>query len=179
MGLRTIADHIMDITQNSFKAEAKKITLTIEENKNWFCFQVEDDGCGMDDEQLKTAFDPFYTTRDHRIRKFGLGLPFLKQAAEATGGAVEIRSAKGAGTFVKACFDTNHVDCQSIGDLAGCLSTLILSATDVELQVNRFKDGKTYFISSGELKKYLPDFSSVKAIKIVYEIIEELEESIK
>ncbi|MGB9820215.1 MAG: ATP-binding protein [Pseudothermotoga sp.] len=178
MGLRTIADHIMDIVQNSLNAGASKIILTIEQNKNWFCFQVEDNGKGMDQEQLFRIFDPFYTTRDPRIRRVGLGLPFLKQAAEATGGNVQIKSTKGVGTTVKACFDTSHVDCQEIGELSDSISTLLISSNDVELIVCRSKDGRVYTVSNIELKELLKDLSSPFAIKLVYQAIEELEKSI-
>ncbi|MFN3283857.1 MAG: sensor histidine kinase [Pseudothermotoga sp.] len=178
MGLRTISDHIMDIVQNSFNAGATKLTKTIEQNKNWFCFQVQDNGKGMDQEQLSRIFDPFYTTRDPRIRRVGLGLPFLKQAAEMTGGKIEVKSTKGVGTIVKACFDTNHVDCQEIGDLSDSLSTLLISSNDVELTVYRSKDTRSYSISNAELRELLKDLSSPFAIKFVYQVVEELEKSV-
>ncbi len=178
MGLRTISDHIMDIVQNSLNAGASRIILRIEQNKNWFCFEVEDNGRGMDEEQLHKIFDPFYTTRDPRVRRVGLGLPFLKQAAEATGGSVKVESVKGVGTTVRACFDTNHVDCQDIGELSDSISTLLLSSNDVELVVYRYKDERSYTISSSQLKELLKDFSSPSAMKLVYEAVEELEKSI-
>lgn len=178
MGLRTISDHIMDIVQNSFNAGASKVTLTIEQNKNWFCFEVQDNGKGMDQEQLSRIFDPFYTTRDPRIRKVGLGLPFLKQAAEMTGGFVEVKSTKGFGTIVKACFDTDHVDCQEIGNLSDSICTLLISSNDVELTVYRSKDTRSYFVSNTQLRELLKDLSSPFAIKFVYQVVEELEKSV-
>ncbi|MEJ5228468.1 MAG: ATP-binding protein [Pseudothermotoga sp.] len=178
MGLRTIADHIMDIVQNSFNAQATKIYLKIEQNQNWFCFEVKDNGKGMDELQLQKVFDPFYTTRDPRIRRVGFGLPFLKQAAEATGGTVQIQSTKGLGTIVKACFDTSHIDCQEIGNLADAISTLLLTSNDIELVVYRSKDGNEYSVSNTQLKEFLKDLSSPVAMKFVYEAVEELERSI-
>ena len=35
----------------------------------------------MDDDLQKQVFDPFITTRPHTIRRFGLGLPLLRQNA--------------------------------------------------------------------------------------------------
>ncbi|AEH50159.1 ATP-binding protein [Pseudothermotoga thermarum] len=180
MGLRTIADHIMDIVQNSFNAGATRIVLTIIENSSGtFYFKVEDNGRGMDEEELQKVFDPFYTTRDHRIRKVGLGLPFLKYAAELTGGKVSIQSQKGVGTIVEATFNTRHVDCQDVGDLAGTISTLLLMANDVELVVKRFKDEEGYQLSSSELKQKFGDLSSPIVMKVVFDLIEELEASLK
>ncbi len=180
MGLRTIADHIMDIVQNSFSAQATKVVLTIEEKQDGtFKFRVEDNGKGMDEEQLQKVFDPFYTTRDPRIRRVGLGLPFLKQAAEMSGGRVILQSKKGVGTVVEAVFNTHHIDCQEIGDLATAISTLILMANDVEFVVNRTKDNDGYTICTDELKQKLGDLTSPLAMGIVFDVVKELEMSLK
>lgn len=176
MGLRTIVDHVMDIVQNSFKAQAKKIVLKIVQTKGSFCFTVEDDGVGMSEEELKKVFDPFYTTRDPKIRRVGLGLPFLKQAAEATNGYVVLESEKGRGTKVTACFNTNHVDCQEIGDIVGCIVTLLIGTSEgVELCVERCYENECYSVSTSQLMGTFKDLSSPVVIKVLYELVEQLE----
>ncbi len=180
MGLRTIADHIMDIVQNSFNANASKVTLTIiEKDDGTFRFKIEDNGKGMDEQELQRIFDPFYTTRDPKIRRVGLGLPFLKQAAELSGGNVSVQSKKGVGTVVEAVFNTRHIDCQEVGNLADAISTLILMANDVEFVVKRFKDGDSYCVSNVELKQMLGELTSPVVIKFVFELMTELEASLK
>jgi signal transduction histidine kinase len=59
---------------------------------------VEDTGSGMDARQCERAFDPLYTTKESGS---GLGLSFVKRAAEAQGGTVTLTSAVGRGTTVE------------------------------------------------------------------------------
>ncbi|MGB9790562.1 ATP-binding protein [Thermotoga caldifontis] len=179
MGLRSIVDHVMDIVQNSFKAQAKKVRLRIAQSENRFCFTVEDDGVGMTQEEISKVFDPFYTTRDPKVRRVGLGLPFLKQAAEATGGHVKLESEKGKGTRVTACFNTDHIDCQEIGDVVGCLVTLLTGTPEgVELCVERCYKNDCYTLTTTQLMEVLGDLSSPMVIRTLYEVVEELEKGL-
>lgn len=59
---------------------------------------VQDNGSGMDARQCERAFDPLYTTKESGS---GLGLAFVKRAAEAQGGTVTLTSAVGRGTTVE------------------------------------------------------------------------------
>ncbi len=77
-------------------------------------FTVTDNGCGMDDELLSKVRDPFTTTAR---KATGLGLSFLCQAAEQTGGEVEIRSQVGEGTCVETRFGHSHWDRAPLGNL--------------------------------------------------------------
>ncbi|HBT38757.1 MAG: Histidine kinase [Thermotoga sp. 50_1627] len=179
MGLRTIVDHVMDIVQNSFKAGARNVHLKISQTRDTFCFTVEDDGVGMTREELERVFDPFYTTRDPKVRRIGLGLPFLKQATEATGGFVKLESEKGKGTTVTACFNTSHVDCQEVGDLVGCLVTLLTGTPEgVQLCVERCYEDACYEISTSRLIEIFSDLSSPVVIRSLYEVMDQMEKSL-
>jgi len=57
---------------------------------------VEDDGCGMNREQMERIFDPFYTTKS-KGGGTGLGLSVVYSIVGASGGHVEVRSAPGQG----------------------------------------------------------------------------------
>ncbi len=50
----------------------------------------------MDEETVKKVIDPFVTSRT--TRKVGLGIPLLKEAAEACNGSFELTSTLGKGT---------------------------------------------------------------------------------
>lgn len=123
--MRDLSMHVLDIAQNSVKAEAKTvwISLTVDE-RQWLTMVFTDDGCGMSPELLAKVTDPFTTTRT--TRKVGLGIPLLKENAELTGGTVTIRSAPGAGTTLTATFNLRHIDCPPMGALCDTLLTLVV-----------------------------------------------------
>jgi PAS domain S-box-containing protein len=61
-------------------------------------FEVEDKGCGMTPETISRMFEPFYTTKP---RGRGLGLAAVQDIVRRHHGALQIRSAPGAGTTVR------------------------------------------------------------------------------
>ncbi|MHB8105940.1 MAG: ATP-binding protein [Candidatus Cryosericum sp.] len=152
--MRTIADHILDIASNSVTAGATDIWLDIDEDpaKHLYVFAVRDNGRGMDADVRSHVFDPFFTTRSHAIRRFGLGLPFLKENAELTGGGVDLKSVPGEGTALKAVFHTDHVDCLPLGDLASTIFALLISGDGVRWHVRRAEGSLAYAVSTEELQ---------------------------
>ena len=67
------------------------------EPKEFVCLSVTDRGVGMDEETLKKAIEPFYTTKGVG-RGTGLGLSMVKGLAEQSGGFFKLHSKKGDGT---------------------------------------------------------------------------------
>lgn len=120
-----LALHILDIVQNSIRAKAEKIEITISENpeNDLFVIKILDDGMGMDETQVQLVTDPFYTTRT--TRKVGMGIALLKQCAEQTGGSLELSSQKGSGTILEAKLKHRHIDRPILGDIAGTMTLLI------------------------------------------------------
>lgn len=123
--MRDLSMHVLDIAQNSVKANAKTVSIsfTVDENR-WLTLLFEDDGCGMSPDFLAKVTDPFTTTRT--TRKVGLGIPLLKENAELTGGTVTIESELGVGTTLKATFNLNHIDCPPMGKMCDTLLTLVV-----------------------------------------------------
>jgi hypothetical protein len=149
--------HIMDIFQNSIKAESSCISLDIEEDtmKNLLTVVIRDNGKGIEDTMLDKVTDPFFTTRT--TRKVGLGLSLLKQNVERTGGTFLLNSQKGEGAIVSACFISNHPDMLPTGDVAGAV---LLSATgnpQIDFIYHHRKDSKEYTFSTVEIKKVLDE----------------------
>lgn len=127
--MRDLSMHVLDIVQNSIKAEASLITVLFNRSTdNVLTFTVTDDGCGMSEAFLAKVTDPFTTTRT--TRKVGLGIPMLKQSAEMAGGTFSLTSRVGEGTTISASFDLSHIDCIPMGELCDSLLTLIILNPD-------------------------------------------------
>jgi len=146
----TLADLVTDITQNGAESGGDVIELMILENhdsletasrgKGEFRFTVKDNGKGMTEEELKRAQDPFVTDGiKHPNRKVGLGIPFLMQTAESSGGGWKMDSSKGKGTEVSAWFDLGNVDTPPLGDITGMIRTILLLEGPKEIVIHRIR----------------------------------------
>ena len=57
--MRELSLNILDIAQNSVRAEAKNIEIALLEDENgWLTFRITDNGKGMDDETVRRVSDP-------------------------------------------------------------------------------------------------------------------------
>lgn len=169
--MNNLSFHITDIAGNCVRAGATGIVLSIEEKKNRISICIADNGCGMDKETLDAVTDPFYTTRT--TRKVGLGIPFLIQNAEQTGGSVSIKSEAGKGTEVKACFIASHIDCPPWGDLSGTVAMLITGNPEINIVFSYHSENIDYAISSEAIKEVMDDIplSHPKVMLLVKDMI--------
>jgi PAS domain S-box-containing protein len=69
---------------------------------NYLCVSVTDTGTGMDEETLKRAMEPFFTTKGVG-KGTGLGLPMVHGMAEQSGGKLLLKSELGRGTSAELC----------------------------------------------------------------------------
>ncbi len=150
--------YVLDITMNSVRAGATRITITLREDGDWLWFTVEDNGCGMTEEQLKKLTDPFFTTR--KTRKVGLGIPFLKMLAEMTDGYVRVTSvhesvSENHGTKTEAKFGRNHIDFLPLGDIVETVKTLIQGAPSVDFTFEHIFDNGKVELSCAALREML------------------------
>lgn len=153
--MRELSLNVLDIAQNSISANSSLVEIEAFENtsKHELALNVFDNGKGMNEEQLASVRDPFFTTR--KTRKVGLGVPLFKMAAEMTGGSFQIESEVGKGTIVKAFFKTDHLDFTPLGDMTGTLVTLITMNENVDF-VYRFKrDEKEFTLDTRQLREIL------------------------
>lgn len=180
--MRTIADHVLDIASNSVTAGATQIWLDIDYNPSGhlFVFTVRDNGCGMDAERRTRVFDPFFTTRPHNIRRFGLGLPFLKENTELTGGGIDLKSVSGEGTTLRATFHTDHIDCLPLGDLASSFFALLISDDGVRWHIRRVEASLAYTVGTEELRAVFSseEMSDPQAQMLLLEFLREQERDV-
>ena len=173
--MKDIALHIMDIAQNSVRAKATEIGITIEEcqSKNILSVTISDNGSGMSEEVVKKAVDPFYTSRT--TRKVGMGLPLFKMNAEMSGGGLKILSEPGKGTEVKATFMYDHIDRPPMGDIGGTIALLMSGNPGIDFFFRYSYREKEWDLSTPDLKDALGDTSvnDLKVVKYLKEMINE------
>ena len=171
--MQDLSLHILDIAENSIKAEASKITIIINESKkkNLFTLEVKDNGKGMNNDMLKHAEDPFHTTRT--TRKVGLGIPLLSQAAKDCEGDMQIETEKGVGSRIKASFQHNHIDRKPLGDITATIIVLIAGNPQRDFIFQIIREDEELLIDTAHLKKDLEDLpiNSPDVIKIIKETI--------
>ncbi len=176
--MKELSLHILDIVQNSIKANASLIELQINENnaKNILEITIIDNGCGMDEETVKNVTNPFFTTRT--TRKIGLGLPLLEEAALRCNGNFKITSEINVGTTVYCSFEKNNIDRSPIGDMATTIMTLLNSIENWELIYIHTVDDKRFDFSTVKIKEIL-DGASINSPEILLWIKEYVAESVQ
>ncbi len=162
--------HILDICQNSIKADANLITIIIEEdiNNNFYKIIIGDDGNGMSEKTLSEFSDPFFTTRS--TRKVGMGVPLFKMAAKMCNGSFNVDSILEKGTVISAIFEHNHIDRAPLGDIDETLMILILNERDIDVYYEHIFNNKKYIFDTREIRKVLnnipfTDYSVIMWIK--------------
>ena len=157
--MKELSLNILDIAQNSIKAGAKRLDISLDRRGSWLTVSIADDGVGMSPEFAAAAADPFTTTRT--TRKVGMGLPLFKLAAEQTGGSFSIKSSQASaehpahGTTVTATFDTNHVDCEPLGDITSTVLTLIQGNPELSLTYTDRSEASELRLSTDEMREVL------------------------
>ena len=153
--MKELSLHILDIAKNSVKAKANLIEVIIneDEEKNLLSIGINDNGCGMTEEFLKTVRDPFSTTRT--TRKVGMGIPLFEAASQQCGGKLDITSEVGVGTKVTATFELNHIDRAPLGDMPGTMKTLIWGSPEIDFLYRHTKNGQEFTLDTREIKQVL------------------------
>lgn len=153
--MQELSMNILDIAENSVRAGASLIEITVEErlSEDLLTVTIADNGCGMTEAQLENVIDPFYTTRT--TRKVGLGVPFFKMAAELTGGSFAIDSTVGKGTLIFAKFIRSSIDRMPLGDINETIATLIHCNPKIDFVYTRFLDNDAMQLDTREFRRIL------------------------
>ncbi|MFO7660292.1 MAG: ATP-binding protein [Candidatus Cloacimonadaceae bacterium] len=177
--MQDLSLHLLDIIENSVRARARSIRIRIisDSQQNVLRFIVEDDGCGMDSETLEMAQDPFYTSKEERTKKVGLGIPLFKQNAEFCNGSFTISSEPCLGTVLKADFERDNIDRLPLGNLKDTLLGAIVGHQDIDFYINLICRDKgkeqSFHFDTEAIKEELGD------IPLTYpDVIEYIEQSL-
>lgn len=153
--MNELALYLLDIVQNSFRANAKNVVIELLEKQddNLLEIGIKDDGNGINEGKIKELTNPFYTTR--KTRKVGLGIPFLSEQCELSGGRLEIISDGRTYTYLKATMQLDHMNRLPFGNLEESLFSLMINPYDVNIDYQHRRGDKVLQIRSIDIKKVL------------------------
>lgn len=153
--MRELSLHVLDIAENSVNASATIIEITIDENLNndELLITISDNGNGMTPEIAAKICDPFVTSRT--TRKVGLGIPFLKAAAEACNGYLKILSEIDHGTTISTKFQHSHIDRMPLGDIETTFLNLMIGFPEINWIFNYRKNDRIFRLNDIEIKDTL------------------------
>jgi signal transduction histidine kinase/CheY-like chemotaxis protein len=77
--------------------EPRQVTIGKLRPGRWICVTIKDTGIGLQPQQIRSIFEPFYTTRQQGEGS-GIGLTVVRNIILWMGGALEVSSQPGAGT---------------------------------------------------------------------------------
>lgn len=152
VALRDISLHILDLIENSIRADASIVAVTVEEDpaRDVLRVAVEDNGPGIG-QPAEVATDPFFTTKVGK--KTGLGLSLFKGAAERANGWLVIGRSSLGGTAVEAEMGLNHVDRSPLGDLAETISSVVCTNPLLDLRFRLRVGERTFDLKVADLAK--------------------------
>ncbi|MBR5451468.1 MAG: sensor histidine kinase [Clostridia bacterium] len=164
--MKELSLNILDIVENSTKAGATLVEISLQETNDTLTITVKDNGYGMSDETCKAALDPFYTTRT--TRSVGMGIPLFKMMAEQTGGSLTLLSKSkqeygdASGTIISALFYKNHIDFTPLGDVVSTILTLIQGHPETNFLYEHKSPEREVTLDTRELREVLGDVSLAK-----------------
>ncbi len=79
-------------------------TVKLEDNKDYTSIKVVDDGCGIEEKDLKNVFEPFFTNKE---KGTGLGLAIVSRIVDGYSGKIKLESQLHEGTSVTVWLPCN------------------------------------------------------------------------
>ena len=101
--LRRVVDNLLDNAAKYSEAPAP-VVLSAGREGDALRISVQDQGIGVEPQDLPRLFTPFFRTDRSRARGtggVGLGLALAKRIVEAHGGSIDVESQPGLGTTVR------------------------------------------------------------------------------
>jgi hypothetical protein len=153
--LRDLSLHILDIIENSVRAGASLVAVSLceEPTDNRLEVVVDDDGPGLS-VSPEVALNPFYTTKSGK--KTGLGLSLFRDTARQAGGDLVLSRSPLGGLRVTAVLELNHIDRIPLGDLAATLSTVACTNPELDLACHFRVSDRAFDVRVSEMKRRLP-----------------------
>lgn len=90
---------ILNLSQNAIKAmpDGGELVISGERKGKYTVLKIRDNGIGIEEEQMKHIFEPFYSANSH-AKSSGLGLAIVSSLIEKWQGKISVKSKSGKGT---------------------------------------------------------------------------------
>ncbi|KPU44081.1 sporulation kinase E [Oxobacter pfennigii] len=176
--MKELSLHILDIAQNSITAGASAIVITIIEDipQDKLIIIIEDNGYGIEKENIEKVKESFYTTK--KGKSAGLGIPLFMEAAKRCSGDLYIESAKGEGTKVTAHFSHSHINRAPLGSVWDTIASLVVCNENIDFIYTHIYNGSVFEFNTIDIRKLLGEVS-ITSPKAGVWVKEYLKENIK
>lgn len=147
--------NVLDIAQNSIRAKATliEITLEVRTDLNSLSITIKDNGQGFDPNEYEKG----KKTGTYGDRRNGMGISLFRESAEITGGDLKIASQKGSGTSLTANYALDSPYRTPIGDINATVEALILCCKDTDFIYTYMVDGESFTLDTAQMKSILSD----------------------
>lgn len=145
--MKDLTLHIFDLVENSVKAGATLLCVSLVMQKRALTIELVDNGPGFPEAILKAPADPDSTTRTER--PVGLGLSLMAESARATGGRLTATNAVTGGAKVAITIFPGHIDARPLGNFAACFTDMMIAwpGMDITVQVGNMNNQQVIFDS--------------------------------
>jgi GAF domain-containing protein/anti-sigma regulatory factor (Ser/Thr protein kinase) len=144
-----------NILQNAAEAGAKSVNVNVQptEERGILEIVIEDDGAGMEEEVMRKAWSPFFTTRG--VEHHGLGLPATMHVISQAQGHITLVSEAGKGTTVAMFMPKGQIEYEAI-EPGSVKNILLIDDNDdwANLFAELLKETKIKLTQSTNLKKF-------------------------
>lgn len=107
---------IVNLLENAVQHAAgmKRLSLSVYTEENTVCFEIADDGCGIDQDSIQKMFTGFYYRNEHsgdnRGHNVGIGLTVCANIIRAHGGRISAENRKEGGAVFRFTLDLEEND---------------------------------------------------------------------
>jgi signal transduction histidine kinase len=153
--VRDLSLHILDLMENSIRARATIVAVTIEQDpaKNLLRIAIEDNGPGLD-VPSEQATNPFYTTKTGK--RTGLGLSLFQATTELAGGSLALGRSELGGLAVTARMQLHHIDRPPLGDLAATFFSAACTNPQIDFRCRLILPEGSHLLTCSDTARNLP-----------------------